>query len=270
MPATDTVTLRFFSGESRVRLRELTGRDERAVAGTATDDALRLIDALIMAVPGEAAAPNAEDLVASDRDRLLVAVYRRAFGDRIENTLTCTKCRAPYDIDFSLTSLASTLDQGPSSAPVRKIAENRFETNEGVRFKLPTGRDELALAALPASDAEAGLLRCCAADEKSMFAPSDVAALQALLAEVAPLVDLELDARCPECGYTHLVQFDIQTYLLGALIAERSRLAQEVHRVAIAYGWSWDEILSLTRSERRRFVELIDNEAAARARRYLG
>lgn len=269
MPATDTVTLRFSPGEPRIRVRELTGADERAVSGTATENALRLLDALMIAPPDGAAPPDAADLVGSDRDRLLVAIYRRAFGDRIENTLNCGQCRQPFDIDFSLSSLVSALEEGRDSPRVRQIGPNRFETEEGLRFKLPTGRDELSLAALPATEVESGLLQCCGSGDDTAVGPSDVAALQALLAEVAPLVDLELDARCPECRHVHAVQFDIQSYLLGAIVAERARLAQEVHRVAIAYGWSWNEILTLTRAERRQFIELIENEAAARARRYL-
>jgi hypothetical protein len=270
MPVTDLVTLRFATGRTRVRLRELTGADEHAVSGTATEEALRLLDALILTLPGESTPARAEDLVASDRDRLLVAVYRRAFGDRIDNTLTCAQCRNRFDIDFSLGALATSLDQTAVESTARRIDDNRFETADGLRFKLPTGRDELMLAALAPAEAEAGLLRCCAANEEGSMAAGDPHALTALLAEVAPLVDLELDARCPECRHSHAVQFDIQTYLLGALLGERPRLAQEIHRIAIAYGWGRDEILGLSRSERRQFIELIDNEAAARARRYWG
>lgn len=269
MHANDSVSLRFASGPPRIRLRELTGTEERAVAGTATDDALRLLDALVIATPGEPAPPRADDLVASDRDRLLVAIYQRAFGDRIENTIACARCGNPFDIDFSLGGLAGSLEKNATgSTRARSLGGNRFETSDGLRFRLPTGRDELAIAALPADEAESGLLRCCAVEDST--ASADAAALQELLSEVAPLVDLELDARCPGCHHTHALQFDIQSYLLGALLGERPRFAQEIHRIAIAYGWSLQEILSLGRRERRHFIELIDNDAAARSRRLFG
>jgi hypothetical protein len=267
--ASDPVSLRFAPGQPHVRLRELTGADERAVAGTSTDDALRLLDALIVTPgPADTAPPRADDLVASDRDRLLVAVYRQAFGDRIENTLTCSRCGNPFDIDFSLGNLAASLERKNDSPRVRSLGENRFETAEGTRFRLPTGRDERTIAGLPADEAESGLLRCCVIEDSP--ATADAAALQELLAEVAPLIDLELEARCPECRCVHALQFDIQSYLLGALIGERARLALEIHRIALAYGWSLEEILSLGRRERRSFIELIDNDAAARSRRHFG
>jgi hypothetical protein len=69
-----------------------------------------------------------------------------------------------------------------------------------------------------------------------------------------------LVAACPECENVQTVQFDIQSYLLGALTGERSRLLAEVHRIARAYSWSLDEILALKRSDRRRLVELIEND----------
>jgi len=51
--------------------------------------------------------------------------------------------------------------------------------------------------------------------------------------------------------------------LLGALVSERRRLLSDINCIAGAYSWSLDEILSLTRSDRRQLVELIENEYAA-------
>jgi hypothetical protein len=90
--------------------------------------------------------------------------------------------------------------------------------------------------------------------------PEGGVAFEQLLEQVAPLLDLELIAPCAECGHVHTIQFDIQTYVLGAIVAERRRLLSEINRIARAYSWSLDEILSLRRSDRRQFVELIENE----------
>ena len=58
-------------------------------------------------------------------------------------------------------------------------------------------------------------------------------------------------------------QFDIQTYLLGAILSERRSLLSDINCIARAYSWSLDEILSLTRSDRRHLVELIENLSVA-------
>ncbi len=85
-------------------------------------------------------------------------------------------------------------------------------------------------------------------------------ALNDALEAIAPILYLELDARCPECGQPNAVYFDIQSFLLGALLQERKVLLSEVHRIAVAYGWGLDAILSLKRSERRSYVAFIEAE----------
>lgn len=260
----ETIELRFGAGARVAHLRELTGRDEQAVSGTSTADAICLLDALLSsALTQEAERLCAVDLAAADRDRMLAIVYERAFGDRIESTLTCTRCTQPVDLHFSLRQLTASLNDPCGVEGLRPLGSARFEAVGGARFRVPTGRDELDAADFEQNEAESLLLNRCA--EGGAW-PGGAGAFQEMLDEVAPLIDLELTASCAECGYPHTIQFDIQSYLLGALLGERSRLIREIHRVATAYGWCLDDILSLTRSERRQLVELIENEISRRAR----
>ena len=252
----DAIPLRFAGSRRIARLRELTGRDEHAVLGTNTANAIELLSALLEnESPGDTEL-YATDLVAADRDRLLAAVYERAYGDRIESTLTCAHCGQQFDLFFSLRRLIETVNKGTSETEWRSLGDGRFETSDGLRFRLPTGTDELALAGLTASEVEALLLDRCLESEQAKSGIS----LEELLEKVAPLLDLELIAKCAECGHVHTIQFDIQTYVLGAILAERRRLLAEINRIASSYSWSLDEILSLRRSDRRKFVELIENE----------
>jgi len=239
-----TVPLRFAGQRRMARLRELTGRDEYAVAGASTAMAIALLSALME--EGSAA-----DLVAADRDRLLAAVHLQAFGDRIESTLTCVKCGQPFDLNFSLRGLIDSIDARTPSAQWKALGDGRFESADGATIRLPTGSDELSVADLPSEEVE-GVLRTRA------DWPDDE-----VLEEVAPLLDLELVAPCAECRHVHAIRFDIQSYFLTALAGERRRLLAEIHRLAIAYSWSLPEILSLTRTDRRTFVELIQNERVA-------
>jgi|SRR5215471_17745849 len=247
-----------FAGDSRsVRLRELTGNEEYAVLGAGTPEAIALLSALLApASPGEEKI-DAVDLVAADRDRLLAAVYDNAFGDRIESTLTCSHCRQPFDLDFSLRQLMETVSYHPAPGDWRLLGEGRFESKTGTSFRLPTGRDELEVPTLTSGDVESWLLRRCVPGGAW---PDGLEAFEELLDQVAPLLDLELLARCVECAHVNMVRFDIQSYVLGAVVAERRRLLAEINRLARAYSWSLGEILSLSRSDRRQFVELIENE----------
>jgi hypothetical protein len=254
------VPLRFF-GPRSARLREVTGRDEFAVSGTSTAHAIELLSTLLQQPGVEPGAGHAVlDLVTADRDRLLAAVYARAFGDRIESTLTCTRCAQPFDLTFSLHSLIESVDARASATDLRPLADGRYESSEGLRFRLPTGRDELALTGVAADRLESVLLERCAVEGD---ASAQGVTWDELLERVAPLLDLDLQARCVECGHVHAIRFDIQSYLLGAFVGERRRLLTDINRLARAYSWSLEEILSLSRSDRRQFVELIESDYAA-------
>lgn len=75
---------------------------------------------------------------------------------------------------------------------------------------------------------------------------------------VAPLLTLELAAACPECGATQHMDFDMGSYLLRRLLGDKQRLPSEVHTLALAYGWGHQDILSLTRTERKSYLALIE------------
>jgi hypothetical protein len=253
----ETIPLRFAGDGALARVRELTGRDEYSVVGVSTPHAIDLLSGLIETrVDNDNERFQAIDLVAADRDRLLAAVYRTAFGDRIESTLTCQRCEQPFDIDFSLQNVISLVNEPDETLACEQLNDGSFRAPNGVSFRLPTGRDELAASGATAQEVETLLLDRCT---ENRGWPEGDAAFEELLERVAPLIDLELVAPCPECNHVHKVQFDIQTYLLGALVAERRRLLADINCIATAYSWSLEEILSLTRSDRRHLVELIEN-----------
>lgn len=253
----ESIPLRF-AGASRIaRLRELTGRDEYAVSGASTTNAIELLASLLdKASTSETDPVRAVDLVAADRDRLLAVVYESAFGDRIESTLICAGCNQPFDLYFSLRRLIESVNERTAVGEWEALGDGRFEGAEGVRFRLPTGNEELAVAGLASNEVESLLLSRCTEDSDW---PEGRIAFEEFLEQVAPMLDLELAAPCAECNHVHTIQFDIQSYLLGALVGERRRLLTEINRIASAYAWSLDEILSLTRSDRRQLVELIEN-----------
>ncbi len=255
----ENIPLRFAEPGQVACLRELTGRDEYSVEGSDTANAIGLLGNLLR-VASNAKTVRAADLVASDRDFLLATVYKRAFGDRIEGTLSCAQCNQPFDLNFSLVQVMESVARREQVRELIDLKDGHFTTPKGTRFRLPTGKDELAVVGLSPDEAETVLLSRCAEGDEWQEERID---LEQFLEQVAPLIDLELIARCAECGHLHTVQFDIQTYLLGAIVTERRRLLSDINCIAGAYSWSLDEILSLTRSDRRHLVELIEKEYAA-------
>lgn len=256
----ERVTLRAAPGWAW--LGELTGRDEAAVHDLSTATAIALLDGLVGREGRDGVQPGqAIELTAADRDRLLAVVYRRTYGDRIVSTLTCEGCGGPFDVSFSLVGLVDSLTA--RTAPAERLADGSVRLADGPLVRVPTGRDEVGIAALPAADALRALcVRCLVAAER----PLSVEELSAALESIAPIIDVELDAPCPECGREQAARFDIQSFLLASLLGERAGLLGDVHRLARAYGWSRESILLLTRHERRAYAAFIEAEAFPRRR----
>jgi hypothetical protein len=247
-----------------VGLRELRGHDEQMVTGTGTMMAVRLLDRLLEGVGEVNARPlHALGMTAADRDKLLAAVYLQTYGARIESTVGCLQCGVPFDIDFSLTELQASVVAAARKESFPQGPGGYFLLPDGSRFRLPTGEDECAVLGLAPDAAAAELLKRCLAEEHHVTDPADALAA---MAGIAPLLDIELTGRCPECENEQGVHFDIQTFLLKSLEQEKSRLAWEVHRLACAYGWSLGEILGLPRSLRRTYVALVESEVPSRRR----
>jgi hypothetical protein len=259
--AHDYVALRFAGVAGQAYLRELCGFDEAAVDDSFTPTAIRMLDRLL--VDREACLPPGQSgrLSAFDRDRVLAAVYRRAFADRIDSTITCAACDNRFDLNFSLTALDAALDTGRAAAAYDIRSDGYVQTPDGAVFRLPNGREECVAAALPRARAHASI-GAAVIDPSSRPVPAEE--LEELFERVAPLLDLPLDAACPECAHAQQVRFSVQSYLLESLVNERRRLIAEVHRLAVAYGWSHHEILELPRTARRQHVELIEAESARR------
>lgn len=255
-------------GSRSIRIRELCGYDEQRVAGTTTSDALRLIDGLCvdgLSVAGlSVAGPptgtatwmvDAAELTVPERDLVLAALWRWTWTDRISGSLVCASCTEPFDFDFSLSALETgvreSLAQLPSDSGV-------YTLDSGARFRLPTGRDELAAASTNSPAAERLLFERCVINDAG-----DETGIEQAMEIVGAGIDAEFEATCPECGAARPARFSIQDYLLSALVSGRSALIVDLHRIALAYHWSLHEILSLTRRQRLACVALLDGELPA-------
>lgn len=242
----------------RACLRELCGLDEQSVTGIDTRTAIQLLGRLLVAESDADLQPcQAVDLTVADRDVLLAAVYERTYGSMIESTLECSSCSASFVLDFSLPDLVAKVYQAREQVGVSRQADGTYLLPNGCCFRLPTARDEMDVLGMSIAEVDKALLSRCLIE-------GDVQthrhAVEQAMEQLAPAVDLDLDACCPECDALQAIRFNLQSYLLEALLQDRARLAREVHRLATAYGWSLNEILSLTRMQRRTHVKLIEAE----------
>ncbi|MCX6243079.1 MAG: hypothetical protein NTU98_00090 [Bacteroidetes bacterium] len=250
------VPLRFLNGMNWVHLRELCGKDEQSVAGTRSVDAMCLLDRIIVFPGQEQLLPRSAILAVPDRDRVLMAVYFNTYGNTVRSTVICSSCKKNYDVSFSLEEWYRELQKPAERKPNGKGTEYPFKTPRGVKFRLPTGEDEMEVVSMEPGQAEAEMLRRCI-PEGTLKYNSDQ--LQKSMQEVAPLADAEIEANCPECSVSQILHFNLQQYMLSSLMKEKDNLAAEVHLLARFYGWGLNEILELPRSSRKSYVALTGN-----------
>mgnify|MGYP003577260880 CR=1 FL=1 len=246
------------AGRRWAKLRPLTGEDEVSLdladAGAANALLARLLD-------GSGVTVGPECLMAlsvTDRDRLLAAIYRMEFGDRIVGVATCSNCREEFEFDFSLDALLTHQDHGSEQA-VRE-GDGFYRLADGCRFRAPTLGDMEEVAKLPIDTAIRALLDRCL---EAPAAERSRDAVQAALEQVAPILNIDVESQCPHCESTQGVAFSLESYLLRVLAQERRFLTHEIHRLALSYGWSLRDILSLSRGDRRSLVRRVEAEWAA-------
>jgi hypothetical protein len=223
------------------------------------------------------------NLLVGDRDFLIIKLREITFGQRIEAVLYCPNaaCAKPLDVTFSLGDVPvanKTMTQRFFTMPLPlPPASEVGEENEPVivEFRLPTGADQEALVADFNADATRAvrqlLARCVSRigrathiDETVIAAlpASAHEAIEKKMQQLAPQVELEMTAVCPECQTPFVTPFDFAAFFWGEAKGNLSQLEREVHFLAWHYHWPEPAILSMMRPKRRRYVELLQEEIA--------
>jgi hypothetical protein len=246
-------------GRRRAFLKSLTGADEMA----ADAGPLALLDRLLVAGSQAIASGEAARLSVADRDRLLAAIHREVFGDRIEADAPCQGCNRLFAIAFSLTALVDGQKPQPLAGVDGPDGAGHYRLGQ-VTFRLPTSEDLDAAIGLPAPQRGATLLARCIVEGAESAREDEI---EAAMAALGPILDTDLDTTCPHCATAQRVRFAIDRYLLRCLANERRFLLQETHRIARAYGWSHAAIMALPRRDRQQYVRLIDAERKGQSAR---
>jgi hypothetical protein len=216
------------------------GRREHAV-----DRALTILAALTGRPRRELAEISVER-----RDIMLLDWRCRLFGPVLAGYAACPGCGCGVDVSLTAADLAE-----PEEHFVVEVAG----VSHAVR--LPTSLDLLAIAGCENIEAARRMLiRCCLQDSPADNAGVDDEA-------VAVAAETELDRRaevsagmvelsCPDCGHGWTSELDIAAFAWREIEILAGRLLREVDVLARRYGWNEQEILGLTPSRRRFYLEL--------------
>ena len=214
------------------------------------------------------------DLLINDREFLMMKLRELTLGKHLKAMIVCRdpKCAQSMDIALNLDDLRTNVK--PVDRRVFKFKVDEAGETFALEFRLPTGADQEACAGL-AADPESAInqllarivLRVndnCSVDEQTIEAlPSGVLKeLERRIEELEPLLSIDLEAACVECGQSLVSHFDVTSFFLDELQQNRRLLEREVHFIAWHYHWPEKEILSLTRRKRRRYIDLIQSDSS--------
>lgn len=199
---------------------------------------------LLAAVHPEAAAEELLSLPVGRRDAEILAFRRETFGDTFTGIASCPLCAATVELSFTTADVHAATGAA-RDGPLEVATGDRL-----CRFRLPDTADVIAAAA---SDAPRRVLLERCAEEA---APEDMEAIGEAMRGSDPMASVELTIGCPACGEAFTRPFDIVSFFWSELQSRAQRLVEEVHVLALAYGWREGDILALTPWRRRMYMEL--------------
>ncbi len=205
------------------------------------------------------------------RDACLLALRERLFGSRLEGVSVCPHCGRRVELSFQTADIrVDPVDDwraGTSGRLTLKTDGYRVE------FRLLNSSDLLAIeGGSDIAEARRNLLARCVhsavhggpddqgvepIEDAGQLPETVVAAVARRMSEADPQADTQLSLTCLDCGHQWLSTFDIAAYLAKEIRNWARHVLREVHDLASGYGWSEAEILSMSPTRRRAYLEML-------------
>ncbi|MEX8521097.1 MAG: hypothetical protein AB3X44_21545 [Leptothrix sp. (in: b-proteobacteria)] len=205
-------------------------------------------------------APSLLDRPVGERDTRLMALRNEIFGHRLRMSSRCPQCAAELDAELDARGMFA---QPPASACDEQECQS---SGYVVGFRLPTGRDLAAISDCDSVDEAAGLLleRCVTRAHRNdqpvdtaSLPESVVDAINGGMAELDPGADVRIRVCCESCGHSWSLAFDVLSFVWHEIDVWARRMLLDVHRIAMAYGWTEEAILALSSARRSAYLALI-------------
>ena len=223
---------------------------EAGEARPAVDRALLLLDA----VNPEAGRDALARLTVGERDAALLTIRERVFGSQLSSVSHCPACATETEQTFCI-----DLVRVPALAERARVVS--VEANgRTTRYRLPNSEDQASIAGCAdVHEARTRLVEQCLIPEgdqqpvPTTFDDATVALIARRMAECDPQADVVMAVTCPSCSQQWSESFDIVSFFWAELDAWASRVLDDVHHLALAYGWPESDILAMTSSRREAY-----------------
>jgi hypothetical protein len=193
------------------------------------------------------------------RDRAIIELRARLFGNKLTGTDCCSACGQQVDVNISLPDLLDASEDTNGNGDPLFLETDGWQLG----LRLPTSDDVAAV--IVSKDSERALFELCMVELKHLgedvstdeLPERIVAVAQQRLAQAESLADIQLRIECPSCGRKWDSCLDIGSIFLVELDAYVKRICNDVHLLASAYGWSEREILEMPSARRQLYLEMV-------------
>jgi hypothetical protein len=204
--------------------------------------ALLLLDAALAGAAGQ----DPAGLPVGTRNLLLLDARAATFGDPVACVSECEHCDARLELAFTVNDIRT---DPPSELAV--VVEWR---GERITCTLPTAADLVRAHGTP--NPPAALLRACTGADADLL-PEAAEAVTEALAKADPAAQTQLQAQCPDCGESTVLEFDIAGHFWAEVDSYARRLLFDVHALAMTYGWTEADVLAVSPARRRFYLEAV-------------
>ncbi len=193
------------------------------------------------------------------RNRALAELRCALFGRWIRGWSACEACGEK--VEFAVDGAAISDCATPGSEARVRVGERSF--------RLPSSRD-LARITTEADPVRAAvrLLELCsvsktgseAAQEQETSAQLSEGELELIgetMSQADPLAEILLHFDCPACDHSFDQAFDLSSFLWVEIEGRAKRLLLDVYALASSFGWSENEILSLSTARRDFYLQMV-------------
>jgi hypothetical protein len=186
------------------------------------------------------------ELPIGERDRRLFALRRQLFGPSLHVFTTCPHCRLELEFSF---------DSEPLCGPNAEDLTASFDL-EGAEVRLLNTADQLTISRMSEAQVIPYIMKNCLhiRDDRHLLELDGV--IGAMLKQ-DPLAEILLQLKCEQCGHEWPLLLDVVSFFQRELDDYATSLLQQVHILASAYGWTEQEILSLSPERRHTYMEML-------------
>lgn len=196
-----------------------------------------------------------------ERNVMLLELRAASLGRRIEAFAVCPECGAQLELALDAHELVEGLrsDQVIASAGTSTYAMRAANTLDLIAAR--DGGDEKATQTILLSrtmlTAEGGDSDDSAGEWLSARPEVEKSALVEQFEQVNAAAEIRVAVECAACRASEVLDLDIAQFFLRELASAARRLMEDVHQLAMAYGWSERSIVNMSTARRALYLEMV-------------